>query len=123
MDTYKFIGFIKNHWFETQLLVALFLGMILQYVFEKDKNKKVLFTIITSSLLVALLTSNLIVMLDGLTFLGLTLVITPTSPLIIIGVGLSTLISMQVVSLVITFFPAAIRERIKSKLIMEIKRK
>ena len=107
---------IKHHIGEIQIIFVLIMGMILQYLMGTGKGAKAFFTILFSTLFMSVLIGNGIALLDGKTFLGITFHITLTSPLMIIGVGLSSLLSMELVAMVIKFAPKAISDKLKKGL-------
>jgi len=111
---------IKEHFGLIQLSFALILGMIIQYMMGDKKGRRIFWLIVVSSLFTAMMISNLIYSLDGKEFFGFIFNITPTSPLIIIGVGLSALISMEMVAITMVLLPQTLRKKIKAKLEIEV---
>lgn len=104
--------FFKENIFMAQVMVAMILGTILQYMFGAKKGRRIFFLIITSTIFTAILVWNLMIGMSGKSLFGFTFVIANDSPLLIVAVGFSALISMEFVALTIQFLPESMRKRV-----------
>jgi len=87
---------------ETQIMGAVIFGMCVQFFIGKSKTAKVALTIVVSSLFVALYIVPVIVEIVG---------VPDTSKIAISLYALSSLISVELLAVLITLLPGAIRRK------------
>lgn len=113
------IELLKENFTLVQALFSLILGAILQYMMGAKKGARVLFIIFISTILTALMLWNLLMWVNSKTFFGFVFEISKDSPIIIVALGLSALISMEFMAIVINFLPKQLRKRAMKGLDLE----